>query len=347
MASTNRQSGSDVGKERLLQLMKDEPYSFRFFQLVRLMERLYPERKPVGIFASPSDELVRFSAQPSLTFPASEIQSYTSRDEAPQQVEVNFMGLNVVNGPLPRTYTAALLERKRAKDRATLEFFDIFNHRIVSLFYRAWKKYRFFIAYEAQGQNDDEITQRLYDIVGLGTPDLRNRMAIPDEAAIYYAGIVGNQVRSAEGLKQVLEHYFCVPVEIRQFTGGWERLPIAQQTFLKESMSFSERLGIGTVVGDEVLNPQGAMTVRLGPMPLEQYRQFLPGSRGQKELEAWLAFYSRRQFDFIVQLVLSRAEVPHTVLMGEREKSSRLGYESWLKAKPFHRDPDETTYVLH
>lgn len=329
----------------MLQLMKKEPYSFRFFQMVRLMGQLYPDRKPVGIFATPSDELVRFSALPSLTFPASEIQSYAPQNDQPERLEVNFMGLNVVNGPMPRSYTAALLERKRAKDKATIEFFDVFNHRIVSLFYRAWKKYRFFIAYESRVQDDDEITQRLYDIVGLGTPGMRNRMAIPDEAAIYYAGIVGNQVRSAEGLKQVLEHYFCVPVEIRQFTGGWERLPASQQTFLREAGSFSECLGMGTVVGDEVWNQQGAMTVRLGPMPLERYRQFLPGARGQKELEAWLMFYSRRQFDFVVQLVLAREEVPHTVLV--TEESPRLGYESWLKVKPFHRDPDETTYVLH
>jgi type VI secretion system protein ImpH len=352
MASASRQSGGDVvnpdrAHDRLQQLMKDEPYSFRFFQMVRLLGRLYPERKPVGIFATPSDELVRFSAMPSLTFPASEIQSYAPQDEEPGRLDVNFMGLNVVNGPMPRSYTAALLERKRAKDRASLEFFDIFNHRIISLFYRAWKRYRFFIAYEMTGQGDDEITQRLYDVVGLGTPGLRNRMAIPDEAAIYYAGIVGNQIRSAEGLKQVLGHYFGVPVEIRQFTGGWERLPDAQQTFLRESASFSESLGVGTVVGDEVWNQQGAMTVRLGPMRLEQYRQFLPGARGQMELESWLAFYSRREFDFVVQLVLDREEVPHTVLLNERENSARLGYESWLKVKPFHRDPDETTYVLH
>ena len=344
MASKNGQSGSDVAQERLVQLMEDEPYSFRFFQMVRLMERLYPERKPVGIFVSPSDEIVRFSALPSLTFPASELQSYTAEDDEPGRLEVNFMGLNVVNGPMPRPYTAALLESKRAKDKATLEFFDIFNHRIVSLFYRAWKKYRFFIAYEMRGHHDDEITQRLYDIVGLGTSELRNRMAIPDEAAIYYAGIVGNQVRSAEGLRQVLEHYFRVPVEIRQFTGGWERLPIAQQTFLREASSFSECLGMGTVVGDEVWNQQSAMTLRLGPMRLKRYRQFLPGARGQKELEAWITFYSRRQFDFIVQLILAREEVPYTVL--QTEESPRLGYESWLKVKPLHRDPDEATYVL-
>lgn len=347
MASSSRQSGGDVARDRLLQLMKEEPYSFRFFQMVRLLERLYPERKPVGIFASPSGELVRFSATPSLTFPASEIQTYTPQDEEPDRLDVNFMGLNVVNGPMPRAYTTALLERKRAKDRGTLEFFDIFNHRIISLFYRAWKRYRFFIAYETTGQGDDEITQRLYDIVGLGTPGLRNRMAIPDEAAIYYAGLVGNQIRSAEGLKQVLEHYFRVAVEIRQFTGGWERLPDSQQTFLRETASFSECLGVGTVVGDEVWNQQGAMTVRLGPMALDQYRQFLPGARAQKELEAWLSFYSRREFDFVVQLVLDREDVPHTVLLTEREQSPRLGYESWLKVKPFHRDPDETTYVLH
>lgn len=346
MASTSRQSAGDLVWEHLLSVLRKEPYSFRFFQIVRLLERLHPASRPVGFFVSPAEEVVRFSSPPSQNFPASEIQSYTEREQQPEKLEVNFMGLNVVNGPMPVVYAAALRERERQKDRTALDFFDIFNHRIISLFYRAWKKYRFYIAYESTGTGEDDITRSLYDLVGLGTPGLRNRMAFADEAAIYYGGILGRSVRSVEGLRQILEDYFRAPIEIAQFTGRWERLPPAQQTVLNETSSFPECLGQGTVVGDEIWNQQGTLTVRIGPMPLQRYRQFLPGAAGQKELHAWLKFYARGEFDFIVQLVLDRNDVPQTVLPAQRELGQRLGYESWLKARPFTRDPDEITYVL-
>jgi type VI secretion system protein ImpH len=346
MAATSRQPAGDLAHDRLLEKLREEPHRFRFFQMVRLLEKLHRASRPVGFFVPPAEEAVRFSSPPSPNFPASEIQSYAEQEQRPQRLEVNFMGLNVVNGPMPAVYAAGLRERERHKDPATLDFFDIFNHRIVSLFYRAWKKYRHHIAYESTGTGEDEITRYLYDLVGLGTPGLRNRMAFSDEAAVYYAGILGKSVRSVEGLRQILKDYFQVPTEIAQFTGRWERLPASQQTFLNETSSFSECLGQGTVAGDEVWNQQGTLTVRLGPMSLERYRQFLPGAQGQRELHAWLRFYGRGEFDFIVQLVLDRDEVPQTVFPEQREPSPRLGYESWLKTRPFTRDPDETTYVL-
>jgi type VI secretion system protein ImpH len=346
MASTSGQPGIALGAEKLQELMQAVPHSFRFFQMVRLLEKLHPERKPVGIFVSPSEEVVRFTAVPSLTFPASELGSYLPKEDSPTSLEVTFMGLNVVNGPMPRTYTEALLERKREKEQASLEFFDLFNHRIVSLFYRAWTRYRFFIAYEKAQGGEDEITQRLYDLVGLGFTELRQRMAIPDESSIYYSGLLGQQVRTVEGLRQILEDYFAVQVEIRQFTGSWVRLPVEQRTVLRDSESMTECLGLGTVVGEEIWDQEGTITVRLGPMPLAHYRQFLPGSRGQAELQAWLRLFSRRSFGFIVQLVLAREEVPQTELKTMPMLSGRLGYESWLKVKPMRRDPDETTYLV-
>ncbi len=346
MLTPSGQPSADVGQEKLRAFIEAEPYSFDFFQIVRLLEKLYPERKPVGVFASPSDELVRFTATPSLTFPASAVAGYTQRNGKPGALDIAFMGLNVVNGPMPRAYTEKLLELKRAKDRATLEFFDIFNHRVISLFYRAWTRYKMFIAYERAQGGEDEITQRLYDLIGLGTPGLRNRMAIPDESTIFFSGLVSQGVRSAAALGQILEEYFDVRVAIRQFTGAWVPLARDQRTVFEEGTTNSERLGVGTVVGGEVWNPQQAITVRLGPMPLERYREFLPGARGQRELEAWLLFYSRRAFDFVVQLVLARNEVPPTALQPDGQNQNRLGYESWLKVKPMRRDPDETTYLL-
>lgn len=331
----------------LARMLRDQPWSVRFFQMVRLLERLHPERRPVGIFVAPADEVARFAAHTSLSFPASEIQSYTEGAGGPERLTVNFMGLSTINGPLPAPYTEMLLERVRAKDHAMGEFFDIFNHRVLSLFYRGWKKHRFYIAYEQTRGEDDLVTRLMYDLLGLGTEGLRNRSVIADEAAIYYGGLLGQSLRTAEGLRQILSDYFAVRVEVQQFSGSWNRLPASDHTFLQYGSSDSERLGYATVVGDEVWDQQGTLTIRLGPMPLARYLQFLPGGEAHAELAAWLRLYGRREFDFVIQLVLERDEVPPVKLSLEKEDMARLGFASWLKNKPFVRDPDEATYWLH
>lgn len=331
----------------LSRMLSGNPWSVRFFQMVRLLERLHPERKPVGLFVAPADEVARFSAHTTLGFPASEIQSYTEVEGGPDRLQLNFMGLSSLNGPLPHPYVELLLDRIRAKDHATGEFFDIFNHRIVSLFYRGWKKYRFYIAYEQSRGSDDLVTQSLYSLLGLGTTGLRRQQAIEDEATIFYAGLLSQTRRTAQGLKQILADFFSVPVEVLQFTGTWNRLSMADRTFLNFGRSDSERLGFAAMVGDEVWDQQGTLTVRLGPMKLERYLEFLPGAAAYEQLASWLRFYGRREFDFVVQLVLLREDVPAVLLTAEQELMPRLGFASWLKNKPFGRDPDEATYRLH
>lgn len=326
--------------------LQDEPWGVKFFQMVRLLERLHPERKPVGLFVAPADEVVRFSANTSLSFPASEIQQYVEPGNKPGRLQVNFMGLSTLNGPLPHPYVELILTRAREKDFAVGEFFDLFNHRILSLFYRGWKKYRFFIAYEQSRGEDDPLTRCVYDLLGLGTAGMRHRMAIADEAAVYYAGILAQKRRSAQGLKQILQDYFSVPVALEQFTGTWNRLAPRDQTHMNDGTSAPERLGVGTILGDEVWDQQGTVTIRLGPLRLREYLDFLPGAPAHTQLSAWLKLYSRQELDFQVRLVLARDEVPEVRLSADEGEMARLGFGSWLKVKPFQNDADETMYRM-
>lgn len=330
----------------LREMLNRDPYSVQFFQAVRLLERLYPERRPVGLFVSPGSEVVRFSSVPTFSFPASEIQDLQKGKDDQLKLSVNFMGLSAAVGALPHVYTDFLLERAKAKDHSPGEFFDLFNHRIISLFYRAWQKYRFYIAYERTGAGDDVISRRLLDLIGLGTNGLGRRMEIADEACLYYTGLLSQRRPTAQGLKQLLEDYFGVPVQINQFTGTWNRLPPENQSFLRDTGAFCERLGMGTIVGDEVWDQHGTVTIRLGPMNFKRYQQFLPSAEAHRELRSWLRFYANREFDFIVQLVLEREETPGMELGTAGPFASRLGLVSWVKNRPLHRDPDEAIYKL-
>src|SRR5262249_43721976 len=154
-------------------------------------------------------EAVRFRGRASLAFAPSQIHQLDEAAEgetAPPQMTVAFMGMT---GVLPHHYTELLIERTRYKDTAFGDFLDLFNHRMISLFYRAWEKYRFPVAYE-RGEGD-RFTEFLFDIVGLGTRGLRNRQSFRDEILLFYGGLFAGRPHSASAMESVLGDYFGVP----------------------------------------------------------------------------------------------------------------------------------------
>ena len=332
MASESRTIDVDVTASVVGAKLHAEPFCFRFFQAVRLLERLLPDRTPVGKLVHPSREVAHFGAHASLAFPASEIQGIDWPDQGPLRMTVNFMGLTGPEGVLPTPYTALVRERLRVSDSTLRDFFDIFNHRIVSLFYQAWRKYRFDVAYE-QGERN-RFARQLLSLVGLGTDGLQDRQAVPDDALIYYAGLLAQRPRSAQALRQIIADYFDVPVEVEQFSGGWYRLDAETQCSFSEGSTESEQLGFGAVVGDEVWNQQSRVRIVLGPLTIEQYLSFLPDGPCYEALQAWTRFFSNDEFDFEVKLILERRDVPGCELGGSGAGAPRLGWVTWIKSAP-------------
>ncbi len=324
--------------------LEREPFCFEFFQAVRLLGRLLSGRQPVGRFYHPSTEVVRFSAHATLTFPASEIQSLAARAEAPPLMTVNFMGLTGPMGVLPLYYTELVMERLRARDTTLRDFLDIFNHRGISLFYQAWEKYRFPIAYE-RGEAD-RFSRILMSAVGLGTPGLERRQQVADESLLFYGGLAAQQPRSAIALQQLLSDYFDVPVEVEQFVGAWYRLDTRTQTRMQDTQDLSEQLGGGAVIGDEVWDPQSRVRVKVGPLAMDRYLDFLPSGTAYAPLRDITRFYSGDEVDFEVQLILKREAVPACELGAEGENAPRLGWVTWVKSVPMLEDPSDTVLRL-
>ena len=321
-----------------------EPYRFEFFQAVRLLERRHPKRSPVGLFVPPGQEVVRFSARQSLAFPASEIQTLETGPPGPARMSVNFMGLTGPQGVLPLVYTALVRSRMRERDATLADFFDIFNHRMISLFYRAWERSHFTVAYERDGRG--ALSQYFLDLVGLGTPGLQNRQAVADTSLIFYAGLLAQRPRSAQALRQILEDYFDVPVAIEQFAGSWSRLSDSDQCHLGASAGISTELGRGAVVGDEVWYIQSRVRIVLGPLSLRTYLGFLPGGAAHEPLRAITRLVGEQELDFEVQLILKREETPLCVLGEEGEGAPMLGWLSWSRSAPLGRDPADTILQL-
>jgi len=342
MATPGGGSDSPVDLSEVEELLRSEPYRFEFFQAIRLLERMAPDRKPLGRFTNPSDEVARLGAYPSLSFPASEIQSIDWPEGKPPSLAVNFMGVTGPQGPLPHFYTTLILARLRSGDRTLRDFLDLFHHRMLSFFYQAWEKYRFAVSYE-RGERD-RFSHHLLDLIGLGTLGLQERLAVPDDTFLFFAGILGQRPHSAHALELLLNDYFEVPFEVIQLVGGWFRLDDTTECCIGERSTPSEQLGLGAVVGDEVWNQQARARIRIGPLDLENYLDFLPNGSAYEPLRALLRFWTNEEIDFEVQLILEREEVPRCQLGGEGDGSPQLGWVTWMKSKPMERHPEETIF---
>ena len=331
--------------ENLRKMLDEEPFRVEFFQAVRILERMEKGTNPVGYFVPPNSEAVRFAAHTSLSFPPSQIYDITREPDGQLRMEVQFMGLCASVTIMPTTYKEYLLGRLKNKDHVMQDFFDFFDHRMISLFYRGWQKYRFFVGFEA-GQRET-LTPRMMDFLGMGTQGLADRTALPDAALLAYSGLLSRHTRSAAGLKQILEDYFDVPVTIVQFAGTWRSLPPDNQTEFAGFNRASERLGVGTVVGNEVWDHHGRIRICIGPIGFKEYSSFLPGPGAYRDLEAWVRFYSSGQYEAEVQLLLKREDVPGCVLGAQGAEAPLLGLVSWLKTRPVATDPGDAIFLLN
>jgi type VI secretion system protein ImpH len=338
-----------------------EPFQFDFFQAVRLLQRLRPEAVPVGCEGPPSREVVRLRALPSLSFPPSPLYSLT-RPNAEQPFPtavVAFMGLHGPSGVMPRHYTDLILRLERdqrgEERRALRDWFDLFNHRFISLLYRAWEKYRFWVAFERSGE--DLFTRALFCLCGLGTEGTRNRLRVEaieygretprvlarvqDLGLLRYAGLLASRHRTAIGLQTLLGDYFETPVQIEQFVGQW--LILEPET--RSCLGMNATLGVDAVAGERVRDHQGRFRVTLGPLDYQGFRDFFPDRSSVPEGKGfWMLCHLTRlyvgmELDFEVRLILRGDAVPECQLSEDSDAGlgARLGWNTWLTSQqPAH-----------
>lgn len=319
-------------------------WEFDFFQAVRLLARVNRERKPVGFTAPPQDEIVRFRTKNSLAFPPSEVDSIAENAGRPPAMAVNFLGLIGSRGVLPVEYTEMALDQLGHGESAFSDFLDLFHHRLLSLFYRAWEKHHFLVQYErtaCDGSGDDPFTGYLFDLVGMGFTGLRGRLPFRDHALLHYAGLLAQQPHSASALAGILHDYFGVPVAVDQFRGVWHALEKQDLCILGEDGP-SSRLGAGALAGDAVWSLQTQIRVRFGPLTLKQFEDFLPDGHAFRRAAALIRLFIGDTLQFEIQPVLLSSAVPWCEL--REDEGPRLGWSGWLKTETFRVDADDAVF---
>jgi type VI secretion system protein ImpH len=345
-----------------------EPQCFDFFQAVRILEHLAREQAggrpgfpagPVGQDHPPELEAVRFRSQPSLSFPPGPIvqvrtlrtSETASRGEPMPFVEmvVAFLGLIGPAGVLPTHYTTLLLQRIRDKDFALRDFFDIFHHRAIALFYRAWEKYRLPFAYERsriRASGDDLVTSGLYCLTGMGTRGLRGRQEVDDEALLYYSGHFAHFPRSAIVLEGILADYFGLPIRVRQLQGQWLHLAASEKSRMPcptHPRGLNNQVGVTLVVGERVWDIRGRFRLIVGPLSYSQFKSFLPNGKALRALCQLTRTYVGLELAFDVQLILRAEEVPGTQVGFQQ---TNLGWNSWIRTQPAPRDAGDAVFSI-
>jgi type VI secretion system protein ImpH len=317
----------------------------------------------VGGDQAPEREVVRFRMRPSLGFAASAVSQVrpavprtgaSDGELPPPEMEVTFLGLTGAAGVMPYHYTSLLLRRVRLKDHALRDFLDLFHHRLLSLFYRAWEKYRLPFAYERSrldgvAAGADAVSQGLYCLVGLGTGGLRGRLAFDDEAFLYYAGHFAHAPRSAVALECLLADYFEMPVRVEQAHGQWLVLDQDDQALMPSAehpQGRNNQLGLDLVIGERVWDIQSKFRVRVGPLTYRQFRALMPNGDGLRPLCQLARMYAGAEFDFDVQAVLAPAEVPWCCLGSEEDGEAYLGWNTWVRCDAFTDVVEDAVFSL-
>jgi len=322
----------------VMQTLTDMPYRFDFFQAVRWLENRYTDLPRVGESHRPQDDVVRFHQHVALGFPPSAVHGY--REEADAEgtsldLWVNFLGLLGPGGPMPLSITEYVYDRLQNHNDTTLAaFLDIFNHRMISLFYCAWARCQPTVSHDRP--EDDWYADYIGSFVGIGDRSFHGRDMLSDELKLYYAGRLSCQTRNAEGLQAILESFFGLPVVIEEFVGQWIGLSPQERSRLGGS-AVNSCLGVTSIVGSRFWECQHKFRIRIGPMSYAQYEALLPGGKGLPQLAAWVRFYVGDELGWETQLVLDRREVP-AVSLGH---SGRLGWSCWLSARHPQKDRDD------
>lgn len=331
-----------------------EPGDYSFLQIMRLLERACATAVPqasgtsplgartaVAGFTPPAREIVRLLGNHSLDFPQSEVEDLESK-KGQWHLRLNHIGLTGATGVLPFHYTEFILTRLRQKDPALRDFLDLFNHRIASLYYDASIKYRLPQQYErrmrfsGKDSKPDRQTQALLSLVGMGTKHLAGRSVVRDESLLYYSGLLTAQVKTASGLKQLLQHYFGIPVAIDEFVSEWQELiPDVRTRLGSRQMPKGQNACLGRTVllGRKGWFSQGKIGIRLGPLNYEQFSTFAPGTTALKALNDVVKMYVGSESDYGFTIQVQRQGFPRNIALGGKSKSL-MGWNTWLSGSP-------------
>jgi len=321
MDVTARAAASDVAE---LQPVLGNARRYNFFQLVDLIHRHHGDDLERAQDEQPQQERIRFSASAGLGFPGSDVVSAVSpeHEHAPYQLEVSFLGLHGSQSPLPGYYLEEMAWEAGQNLGVRRHFLDFFNHRLVTLFHRTWRKYRYYVRFRPEAS--DGFSDHIFALVGLSDPKLRQATPVNWSKMLASAGLMAGRGRSPDVVSGIIGHCFDLDsVEIEQCVLRQVEIPRDQQTQLGRA---NASLGNDTLVGAAVRDRSGKFVLRICNLDRKRFAEFLPDGEEHERLVKLVEFVTREQLAYDLELQMREKDI-HAMRLGN---DVRLGWNSFV-----------------
>jgi type VI secretion system protein ImpH len=290
-----------------------EGHYFNFFQALSLLEEYY--RDTQGAARPIEAGKVRLSPDTSLAFPPSDIAKVIQTKDGVEFV-LTFMGLVGVSSPLPLYFTEYIARHEEAS-QPLKDFLGIFNHRMYTLFYRAWQKYRFISI--AAGPQNHPIARRIAGLAGLTQADLSDPFYL---RMLAYTGKFAGACRSKEGLRAMLSDFFGgLPVDIQEWRPRWTELRNPTK------IGVDSVLGKTSIAGTRKWDISGKFRVSVGPLAREVFETYLSRSDNIAAMKKLISQFCSDPLEFDIEIKLESRELVAVILGAD---NTRLGETSSL-----------------
>jgi type VI secretion system protein ImpH len=301
------------------------PFRHDFYTLLRRIENLWRQQPRLGRALRPQDEPVRLAQDADLDFAPAPVSSLgRHKDAVAPRLGVRIFGLFGPHGALPLHLTELARSRERQHGDASLRaFIDIFHHRMLLLFYRAWAQAQ--PAVDLDRRDEARVDAIVGALGGLAPASARKRDSISDDAKRQHIAHLARGVRTAEGLTDSLTQLLGVPVKLEPYVGHWLPLRLEDRTALGLGGT-ANQIGFGAVAGDAVWDRQSKFRLHIGPLTAEQYRHFLPGGTAVRALRDWIRQYVGFDLVWDVRVALAATDVEGCRLGTD----TPVGYAAWL-----------------
>lgn len=313
--------------DALVRLLESEGNRFGFFQAVQLLHRLVPGATPVGELGPPSMEPIRFQHDPSLVFHAGDVDSIQvdQHNGALRAVmTTTFLGLTGTASPLATVFGEEVLRAESAGESSLRGFYDLFHHRLVSLFYRTWKKYRFTSSFRLDAS--DIFTRRMLSFVGVDIAGATPRRGLLPLEVLSLAPLVATRTRPARTLQIVLERVLHgAKVTIEPFVLRRVQIREDDRTLVARQNNV---LGVNFTIGRTVADRSGRFRVLVGPVDYPMFEALMPGGREHARLRDVIQQFTPTHLESELELILGTEDAPRFQLGSER--GGRLGVTTHL-----------------
>ena len=324
MANSNR-----LAKRYLDELSKDpdELYQQGFAPLLRYLDANSPLTARIGYSVSPKQDCVRFGQTPLLHFHASAFTEVRfGAVNSDYKLKNSYWGMFGINGPLPSHLTEYAIERNyRLKDKTLAEFLDVFHHRFISLFYRAWADAEPTVSHDRPEQdNFKRMISAFSGDVSVGQDSFNQDQNIHQQLS----GLFSQKNRSSKVLRQLLSESLHLDVGIEEFQGRWCAIEPSEQTRLGQA---NATLGMDSIAGGRTYQRSFNFSINIGPVDYGQYIGLLNNKQRIKNIIKLTQKAVGQEYEFSINILLKAYQTKPC-----RLGSAQLGINSWCQNKSSH-----------